>query len=348
MLLGLMLRPKTGFVRASFLFLLILALLGCDKQEHYLQLSGQTMGTVWHVTLAAPASQEAHLQEGIEGALQAINHSMSTYLQDSEIQQLNRHPVGQWLAVSEDFFRCLELSAEVSRQTDGALDITIAPLVNLWGFGPDYRPIAVPQAEAIAAARQRVDYRAVDLQSQEGIYQARRLSNVVLDLSAVAKGYGVDKVASYLSQQGIDNYMVEVGGELRVAGLSPRGGPWRIGIESPLSGILPGQTQKAMAISDTAIATSGDYRNYFEEEGVRYSHTIDPRSGKPVSHQLASVTVVAETAARADALATAFTVLGPEQAYRKAVELNIAAFFIIKDGESFIERYTPSFETFLN
>jgi thiamine biosynthesis lipoprotein len=238
----------------------------------------------------------------------------------------------------------VKAALRISRLTQGAFDVTIGPVVNLWGFGPQTAEEALPSDKAVKDALAKVGYERVHVRDTPPALRKER-SDINIDLSAIAKGYGVDKIAQYLEAQGIGHYLVEIGGELRGKGLNPNGVPWRIAIEKP----DPGQRviERIIQISDRGVATSGDYRNFFEIAGQRYSHTMDPRTGRPVRHDLASVTVVSDTCMEADALATALLVMGPEQGFRFAQSQGIEAFFIVIGSEGFTERSTAGFERYV-
>lgn len=339
--------PKARSVLlTSFLFFWLL-LSGCtpDAERETVQLEGETMGTTYHITLVAeePNSLPADttgLQTAIDAELQTINQHMSTYIPDSEIMLLNRAEVGEWHYVSEPLREVLEISAGISRKSGGAFDITVAPLVNVWGFGPKRHTDQRPSDAAIVDAKTFVGFQHLELTG----HQVRKLVDLQLDLSAVAKGYGVDWIANFLDARGIKHYMVEIGGELRLKGLNAKGLPWRIAIERPEA--WQGSVHKAIALTDCGMATSGDYRNYFEQDGKRFSHTIDPLTGYPIEHNLASVTVVAATSAEADAWATAINVLGPEKGMAIAQKENLAVYMILKDGDHFTDRFSEAFASY--
>ncbi len=238
----------------------------------------------------------------------------------------------------------LELAREIHRATGEAFDPTVGPLVDLWGFGPSPRERSTPDPERIDALRAKLGYDALSLEPRAGTVTRQR--DIRIDLSAVAKGYAADRVAELLRDNGVDRYMVEVGGEMALSGQNDRGIPWQIAVERPVSGQR--MVQQVVAITDVGLATSGDYRNYFEEEGVRYSHTIDPRTGRPVSHKLASVTVAADTSARADAFATAFMVMGPDKTLAFAREQDMAVFVLVRSGAGFEGFPSPAFEPYLS
>lgn len=330
---------------ASLLFFSVL-LFGCTRgvERETVLLQGQTMGTTYHVTIIKsdedPSFDHAALQTGIDAELRVINQHMSTYIPDSEIMQLNSAAVEEWHYVSEPLRQVLEISETINRKSKGAFDITVGPLVNLWGFGPGAHLDKKPSDESIALAKAMVGHQRLELTG----HQVRKTTAIQLDLSAVAKGYGVDWIADFLTARGFENYMVEIGGELRLKGSNAQGLAWRIAIEQPDD--WQGTIHKAITVTNRGMATSGDYRNYFEQDGQRFSHTIDPTTGYPINHNLASVTVIAATSAEADAWATAINVLGPEKGMTVANQENLAVYMIVKEGEHFTDKYSASFATF--
>lgn len=324
----------------------------CSKKEnsdvqHVLR--GRTMGTFFTIKYIAKnktqLSEEAKqtIEAGIHDVLNEVNRQMSTYIPDSDISRFNRYEKNDWFAVSPGLAKVVEQALTVSRMSGGAFDITVGPLVNLWGFGPEQKPEKIPADEKIEEVMLFTGYQKLDVRlSPPAIKKAQ--PGIVCDLAGIAKGYGVDKVAEYLESRGILNYLVEIGGEVRAKGKKEGGHRWRLGVASPdgSAGI-----RIAFPLKNSAMATSGDYHNYFEEDGVRYSHTIDPATGKPITHKLASVTVIHPSCMTADALATAIDVLGPEKGYDLAVKEKLAVFLLIKDNDRFIEKMTPEFGTVL-
>ncbi|MEP4148124.1 MAG: FAD:protein FMN transferase [Halioglobus sp.] len=333
-------------IRGFFTALTLVLLVACDRQPEVYRLSGPTMGTTWNATLVvSPGSelQQGQLLAGIESVLDIVNGSMSTYRDDSEISRFNGSPQNEWFSVSSDFHVVLSAAMAVGRQSSGAYDVTVGPLVNLWGFGPKGTVLTPPTAEAIAKVKQRVGQDYLRLNGES--HSLKKSADVYLDFSSIAKGYAVDEIARWLSDQGVVDYLVEVGGEMRVAGLSPRGDAWRVAIEQPENGRF--DIARAIRLSNVGVATSGDYRNYFEAEGVRYSHSIDPRTGYPVAHELVSVTVVHPSAMLADAWATALTVLGAKDAWSVAQEQGLAVYLIQREGDSYSSRHTDAFAPML-
>ena len=237
----------------------------------------------------------------------------------------------------------------VGALSDGAFDVTVGPLVNLWGFGPEHKPDAVPSPDAIRAARERVGASLLELRADPPALRKQR-GDVYIDLSALGEGEGADRVAAYLESRGVTDYMVAVAGTLRVRGKNPKGEPWGIAIEEPRPDRRA--VQRILPITDRAISTSGDYRNFFEEGGRRYSHHIDPRTGAPVAQRLASVSVVLpaapDAARRADGLATALLVLGEEKGPQLAADQEIAAYFIVREGQGFREIESPALKSLVS
>ncbi len=310
-----------------------------------LHMSGPTMGTTYHVkyrpTQNAPTLKA--MQTEVDALLAEINHTMSTYDPESELSRLNRLRTTDWVPASDSLRTVLKAALEIGAQSEGAFDITVGPLVNLWGFGPEFHPDRIPLETDIAAARKRSGLDKVTLsEAQQAV--RKHSPDVFLDLSGIAKGYGVDRVAELMTAHGIEHYMVEIGGEIRVRGLKEQDTPWRIAIEKPLSGERSVQTM--LTLSDIALATSGNYRNFFEIAGRRYSHTIDPTTGWPIDNHLVSVTVLAETSMRADAWATAFQVLGPERGMAIAERLNLPVLFVIERDGRFEERVCCAFQRY--
>lgn len=314
--------------------------------EELIEFSGTTMGTTYSVKVVhAPDSFDPdQLNREIDRILEQIDQKMSTYDPDSELSRFNQSDSTEWIDVSEELFLVIEEALRVSLLTEGAFDITVGPLVNLWGFGPDMQTADLPPDEDIAGALSRVGYGHIHIRNTPPAIRKDR-ADIYLDLSALAKGYAVDKVAEYLESLGISNYLVDVGGELRLKGHNARGKSWSIGIEKPSPGRRT--VQQIIQISDAGMATSGDYRNFFEKDGKRYSHTISPRTGRPVTHTLASVTVISESAMYADAMATALLVLGPETGYQLASREKLAALFIAISPDGLVEKHTAQFDQYL-
>jgi len=336
------------FFFTPLVFFCALFIQGCGKESPVENppslhtFTGQVMGTWYSVKYLPPATAVLSLKElddQIHVRLSHVDQLMSTYKPDSEVSRFNRALPNEWFEVSAQTFEVVSLAQAISDKTAGAFDISVARLVNLWGFGPDHQAVQIPDEDRLFAVLIEVGYEKIELHSSE--LKLRKKTSLRIDLSAIAKGYGVDQVANFLDETGITIYMVEVGGEIRTRGLKPNGKPWRIAIEEPSTGQR--DVHSIIDITDHAVATSGDYRNYFEKNGQRFSHTIDPQTGYPITHNLASVTVIGETAAEVDALATAFSVLGLDQAMQYAKAYNVAAYFIVKEQEGFVGKASDAF-----
>ena len=349
-LVGKLVQSKTitGLLNKASFFVYIatvLLLVSCDSGPEIIKISGTKMGTTYHVTVVADQPAPADLAARIDALLDTVDQSMSTYKAASELSQFNDLAVGTSQSISPDFAQVLAVSNRVWQDSDGAFDPTVGPLVDLWGFGPVATADVVPEQAQIDAAKANVGYQYLTLLNSSGDNELTKTKPVRLDLSAVAKGYAVDLVADLLEMLALPDYLVEVGGEMRLSGSNPEGMPWRIAIELP--SLMP-QVQRIIAVEDMAVATSGDYRNYFEQQGVRYSHTIDPRTGRPITHSLASVTVLADQCADADAWATAFMVLGDEEGMALANQLDIPVYMLVKEGAGFKAINSLAFEPYLS
>ncbi|PCI28405.1 MAG: FAD:protein FMN transferase ApbE, partial [SAR324 cluster bacterium] len=308
------------------LLLFILSLAGCDQPAPQIKpvaLTGRTMGTTYSIKLVPPTDslQVQELHDEINGSLKEINQLMSTYIPDSELMKFNAHQGADWYPVSEKTQQVVSMALDIAVATEGALDITVGALVELWGFGRKKGDDMVPSAEEITALIGTVNYHQV--QTREDPPALKKVNaQVTLDLSSIAKGFAVDQIAEILEKSGIQNYLVEVGGEMRGNGVKQENKPWVIAIERPTS--IDRSIQQLISLENHGLATSGDYRNYFEKDGKRYSHTINPQTGRPITHNLASVSVIAKTSMEADAWATAFTVLGPEKGFQLAQQKKMA------------------------
>jgi thiamine biosynthesis lipoprotein len=344
---SILLTLRKGHSREWLFCLFAMALLAaCSRDTAPSQLAGATMGTTWHVSYIAAhdAPGAEALQRGIEAQLERVNSSMSTYRADSEISRFNALATNTWFTSSKVFFRVLTTALDVGHKSEGAYDVTVAPLVNLWGFGPGGAVDEPPKEEDIAQLLALVGQQHLRIDTaNHGVMKERAVS---LDFSSLAKGFGVDQVAQWLLAQGVTRFMVEVGGEMRLSGLSGRDDPWRIAIEEPDSSGR--SVARTVSLTDVAVATSGDYRNYFEANGRRYSHSIDPRTGFPVAHDLVSVTVVHANCMIADAWATALTVLGAERAMAVAQAQGLAVYFIRRGEDGFVHSHTPAFARYLS
>jgi FAD:protein FMN transferase len=327
---------------------LVIVLSSCDKaveqkpQAYPYNAVGMSMGTSYNIKASRlPDSlTPKEIDRQVKEVLDKVNHQMSTYQKDSELSSFNQNTSTDWVPVSPEFYKVVKESLEISRLSNGLFDVTVGPLVNLWGFGPEEMTAKAPEDTTVQEKLNLIGYDRLKLKD-DGLFVRKDIPELYVDLSGIAKGYGVDQVAELLERLGIMDYMVEIGGEIRVKGKNNQGQPWQIAVEKPT--VERRMIEKILAITDTGMATSGDYRNYFEVEGVRFSHTIDPRTGRPINHKLASVTVLSGTSMEADGLATAFMVMGPEDGYQFAEQNHIPAFFIVKSDQGFDEIMSSAF-----
>lgn len=335
------------FSSLRFVWLVLVGLaffVSCTHAPQQLSVQGDTMGTTYHIryVTADPRHDSEQLQERVDGLLAQINSQMSTYDPQSELSRFNSKLTTEPVVVSRSLENVVARALAIAEETDGLLDVTVGPLVNLWSFGPQQRPESVPTAVELEAAMKMTGYRHLTVENHQ---LQKSIPELYVDLSTIAKGYAVDRVARLLEQMEIQNYLVEIGGEMRIKGSKPGNQPWRIAIEKPDA--TQRAAQRIVEINNAAIATSGDYRNYFEEDGQRYSHIIDPRTGKPIQHNLVSVTVITDNCMDADAYATALTVMGPEQALTFAEQKGLAVMLITRENDAFKEYTSTAFQPYL-
>jgi thiamine biosynthesis lipoprotein len=334
------------FLRPFFAFVVAALLVGCSSEtpqkEPVLVLNGQTMGTTYTVKLVGEVGEtvQRELSELVEERLESVNQRMSTYVDDSELMRWNRAPAEAPVKVSPELYEVMQAAVDVGQRSGGAYDITIGPVINAWGFGPEgFETDGVDHGQ-IEALLQRVGLEKLIFDPAASVVTRLR-DDLEVDLSSIAKGYAVDRVLEALEEKGFTRIWVEVGGEVRAAGTNAEGRSWRVGIERPDQ--APGTVERLISLDNQAMATSGDYRNYYEIEGVRYSHIIDPRDGWPIRHRLASVSVVHPRCMVADAFATALLVLGPEEGFALAREEGLAAYFLVREDWGFKELATEEF-----
>ena len=332
-----------------------LTLSACQpEKQQTITLQGETMGTTYTVKYLSDGQDKlpspAEIQKRIDDALKEVNRQMSTYQPDSEISRFNQHTAGKPLRISIDFAHVTAEAIRLNRLTHGALDVTVGPLVNLWGFGPQKEITHEPTAQEIQHASEMVGTDKLKL-SQDGQQPtlAKTHPEVYLDLSSIAKGFGVDKTAAELEKLNIGNYLVEIGGELHGKGHNAQGNPWRIGIEQP-NIVQGGATQITIPLDNKSLATSGDYRIFHvDKSGRRLSHIINPKTKQPISHNLASISVVAENATLADGLSTGLFVLGETEALKLAEQENLAVFLIIRTPQGgYHTEMSSAFKKLLN
>ena len=324
----------------------LLMLSGCfpsndlGRQEYLMQ--GKTMGTTYNIKVVGENIDTVKLQQGIDEKLIQLNQEMSTYINDSELSIFNQSTSLEPISVSLGLARVLKEAIRLGELSEGALDVTVGPLVNLWGFGPEYRPETVPSDELLAETKARIG---LDKLVFENGMLNKKIPDLYVDLSTIAKGYGVDLVAEFIEVNGINNYLVEIGGEMRVKGFKHTGELWHVAIEKPLSNERA--VHQIIVPKDNAVATSGDYRIYFEADGQRFSHIIDPKTGKPINHKLVSVTVIHTSSMTADGLSTAMMVMGEEKALAFAEANGLAVYIIAKTEHGFVEQSTVKFMQYL-
>ncbi len=335
--------------RATALFLLLFFAFTACQNKQPLYISGRTMGTSYHITIADGESgniASTELQSKIDSLLKEVNFQMSTYVEESEISRFNRRYSREPFVVSEEFVTVLRLALNIYRESAGAFDVTVAPLVDLWGFGTAGTRKVAPSPEQISRVGVHIGSDKLLVLNDTTI--AKKDPLLKLDLSAIAKGYGVDAVAEVLTAYGYRNYLVEIGGEVVAKGVK-YGKKWRIGIDHPDFNAIPGQNLEAvLLLSEAAVATSGDYRNYFMVGDTVYTHAIDPATGRPIHNGVASVTVIAPNCTLADAMATAIMVMGAQEGLRWAEKKeDVECFIIIREQKGYRILKSSGFDGFI-
>ncbi|TNF90146.1 MAG: FAD:protein FMN transferase [Gammaproteobacteria bacterium] len=328
----------------GLLVLFSLLLVGCERPLEYDRFEGATMGTYYRVTALCPRGGGLPLQRELEAELERVNAQMSTYQPDSELMRFNASEPGVWVPASSDLVAVIAAAKEISRWSEGAFDVTVSALVDLWGFGPGGHISDRPSEAAIAELLGYMGDEHLEIDPEAP--SILRRTPLQVDLSAIAKGHGVDRLGNLLQRQACEDFLVDIGGEVKGQGVSPSGRRWRVGVEVPDPARVGG-VQKVLPLDSMAVATSGDYRNFLDLADGRYSHTLDPRTGYPVRHDLASVSVLHPSAMWADGLATALNVLGPDDGFDLAEERDLAAFFLIRRPNGFEERYTSAMAQYL-
>lgn len=301
--------------------------------KEYKKIHGSTQGTTYNITYEYKQGEDLHTE--IEQVLRDFDLSLSTYLDESIISKINRNEEG--VSPDEKFLTVFHEARRVYEETQGAFDITVAPIVNAFGFG--FTPASVVDSALIDSLLQFVGMDKVSLEQGRIVKDDPRL---MLDVNAIAQGYSVDVVAAFLEGKKVENYLVEIGGELRCKGKNPKGENWMIGIDRPIDGnMIPGENMQAVVLMENAsLATSGNYRKFYEMEGVKYAHSIDPKTGYPILSRLLSATVVTDECIRADALATAFMVMGIEKSIEFLNDhLDVDAYLIYSDSEGNLRVY---------
>lgn len=325
----------------KIIFLVLCAVLsGCGDGDSMENFSGPTMGSAYSIKYLRQADLPAgkEVQREVEQILSDVDQQMSTYRSDSDIARFNALPANRCQKMPASVLELVRVGKSLSDQSEGSFDLTVEPLLNLWGFGPQSRGENVPAPKALAEVRQRVGYRHLRIDDDQLCKDAA----VEVDFNSIAAGYAVDSVAARLEALGIHNYLAEVTGELKAAGKKLDGSAWKIALEEPRDDQQV--AQRIISVDGYAVSTSGDYRHYFVQDGRRYSHTIDARTGAPVLHTLASVTVIHPSALMADGLSTLLLILGPERGWDFARRHDIGAFFVTRADTGFITRTNLAFE----
>ncbi len=330
-------------IRLHLLLLAVLSLMSCSRKPvaSIQMLSGKTMGTTYSVKFIPPSGQAITLlkvAKAIQNELDEVNAQMSTYDPGSEISRFNASESIDWFEVSQDTAEVVQLALAVSEQTDGAFDVTVGPLVDLWGFGPEGRADSTPGEGLLKRTVDICGYEKLKVQLDTPAIR-KSVSELRIDLSAVAKGHGVDRVAKVLQEQGIEQYYVEVGGEVRTRGKKIDGSSWRVGIEKPIVGQR--DIEAVVELSGNSLATSGNYRNLYELGSEEISHTIDPRSGRPIQSSVVSASVISEDCSEADAIATSMMVLGEEQGMQLAAQHGWAVLLMVRNGDEIKQILSP-------
>jgi FAD:protein FMN transferase len=312
-------------------------------QLDHVVLNGNTMGTTYSIRYqpSERVADEQVIHQLIEAELETVNAQMSTYREDSEVSRFNRWESSVWFSVSSETANVVQLAQTIAGLSDGAFDVTVGPVVDQWGFGTGVRREGIPTDGEIEAARELVGYKNLEVRiSPPGL--RKLIPKLRIDLSAIAKGHGADRVSDLLERHGIQDSFVEIGGEIVTRGHRNATEPWQIGIESPQD--FKRSIGLVIELSDSALATSGDYRNFFTHSDTRFSHTINPITGRPVTHSTASCSVVASNAAQADAIATCMMVLGSKDGLRLADENDWAVLLVDRTDGGLVPTYSKPLE----
>nr|WP_256574102.1 MULTISPECIES: FAD:protein FMN transferase [unclassified Pseudomonas] len=339
---GAVLRGDEELLTGRWRILVILAgvLSGCGNGDTLERFAGPTMGSHYSIQYvrhsAGPAPKT--VQAEVENILAEVDRQFSTYRGDSDVERFNALPANSCQVMPGPVLALIRVGEQLSIQSEGAFDLTVEPLLNLWGFGPQSREEKVPAAETLTLVRQRVGHGHLRIEGDRLCKDAA----VEVDFNSIAAGYAVDRIAARLQALGIDSYLAEATGELKAVGRKPDGSAWRIALEEPRDDRQV--AERVIEVNGYGVSTSGDYRHYFEQGGQRYSHTFDARTGAPVLHNLASVTVIHPSALMADGLSTLLLILGPERGWDYAEKHGIGVFFVLRDGNGFVTRTNDAFE----
>ena len=331
---------------AVCLWLLLPLLHACTRPPPEIVLSGPAQGTTYTVKVTAPPAgiEASAVRIAVEDVLARVDREMSGYRGDSELSRFNASPSTDWFEVSPEVVTVVAAALKVAEESAGALDITVAPLVNLWGMGPAGPPARMPTEEDVKLAMARVGYRKLHVREQPAAIRKDQ-ADLAIDLNAIAQGYTSDLIGARLTSMGLDNFMVDLGGEVRAHGRNSKGEPWRIAVERPVD--TEPTPYAIVQLDDMAVTTAGEYRHYFIRDGHRYSHTVDPRTGHTMEHDVAAVVVISSTAMDADAWDTALNVLGSKAGYELAVQRDMAVMFILHEGTKLRSLLTPRFKQYV-
>jgi FAD:protein FMN transferase len=335
-----------GKVQRLVIPALALVLAACSRAPDEVAITGPTMGTTYSVKVAAAPQgiDEAAVRRATNEILDRIDRSMSGYRVDSEISRFNGTASTDWFDVSSDLATVVEAALQVSQQSGGAFDITVGPLVAAWGFGASGEPIDLPDDARLSELRTHVGYEKLHARLNPPALRKDDPA-LLVDLNGIAPGYAVDLLAQKLQAMQVHNFMIDIGGEVRAEGRNAHGQPWRIAVERPVD--AEPEPYAIVQLDNVSVTTSGEYRHYFDRDGRRYSHTIDPRTGRPVVHSLASVVVIGSTSMFIDAWATALNVLGTQQGHALATKLDMSVMFIDVEGGKLQSVTTPRFRAYL-
>jgi FAD:protein FMN transferase len=335
-----------GTVERLFVLALACIVTACSRAPEELAISGPTMGTTYSVKVADPPKgiDAAAVRSAADDVLDRIDRSMSGYRIDSEISRFNTAASTDWFDVSSDLATVVDTALQVSQQSGGAFDITVGPLVAAWGFGASGEPIDLPDDARLSELRAHVGYQKLHARLNPPALR-KEDPGLLVDLNGIAPGYAVDLLAQRLQAMAIQNFMIDIGGEVRAQGRNARGQLWRIAVERPID--AEPEPYAIVQLDNASVTTSGEYRHYVDRDGRRYSHTIDPRTGRPVEHSLASVVVIGSTSMLIDAWATAFNVLGTQEGHALAAKLDMPVLFIDADGGKLRSVTTPRFAPYL-
>lgn len=335
-------------IRAMGVMLMAGVLAACAPKAGVQTIHGESMGSTWMVRYVGSDDSIRETRAAIQQRLDLVDAQMSTWKADSDLSRWNAAPAGTWRELPPELFGVIEAAIELAGETEGAYDPTVGPLVDLWGFGPAGGEREPPDAALVETVRERGGWQRVRL--DPGRRQVLQSGGIRLDLSSIAPGFALDLLGEFLESQGINSYLIEVGGELRARGTTPGGDPWQVAIQRPLdSDSADGsiRVQKVIGLRDGSLGSSGDYRHFFEHAGRRYAHRIDPRTGYPVDNAIASTTVVSTLGIDADPMATALSVLGVEAGLEFANRRGLAVLFILRTDDGFEEVMTPAFAALL-